>query len=98
MVEIVGREIRTSQLDSRLLKVKGCDPRNTRESIFIKIGSKVYLACDTPTIDTDTEKFNVSYRDLPRLVKPNDIIYVDDGKIVLIVQECDRDGVSCVVK
>ena len=94
MVEVRGREIRTSQVDSRLLKGKGSDPNG----VFIKVGTKVYLACDTPSIESDQEKFNVSYRDLPRLVKPNDIIYVDDGKIVLLVTECDRDGVSCEVK
>ncbi len=27
---------------------------------------------------------------MARLVKPNDILYVDDGKIILIVVDCDR--------
>lgn len=37
-------------------------------------------------------------REVPRLVKPNDLIYVDDGKIVLLVLECEQGRVKCEVK
>ena len=32
---------------------------------------------------------NLSSREVPRLVKPNDVLYLDDGKIILLVQDCE---------
>jgi pyruvate kinase len=31
-------------------------------------------------------------------VKPNDLIYLDDGKMILLVSECDMSRVKCEVK
>jgi pyruvate kinase len=39
-----------------------------------------------------------NYRELPRIVKPNDILYIDDGKIICLVTECDTKGVYVEVK
>jgi pyruvate kinase len=62
-------------------------------------GAKVLLAVDTPDQASDAVRINVvNCRDLPRLVKPNDILYLDDGKIILLVNECDLNGVRCEVK
>jgi pyruvate kinase len=48
---------------------------------------------------SDAVRINISNCwDLPRLVKPNDLIYIDDGKIILLVNECDLNGVKCEVK
>ena len=61
--------------------------------------AKVFLAVDTPDMPSDGTRINITNcRDLPRLVKPNDLIYVDDGKIILLVNECDINGVKCEVK
>ena len=31
-------------------------------------------------------------------MKPNDLIYVDDGKLILLVVECEMTSVKCEVK
>lgn len=40
----------------------------------------------------------MNYREIARMVKPNDLIYIDDGKIVLLVVDCTMEGVLCEVK
>ena len=58
---------------------------------------------------SNSEKIYCNYRELPKVVKPNDIIYIDDGKIVLLVTDCDpvsfilsfnynKNGIHCEVK
>ncbi len=39
-----------------------------------------------------------SYKDLGRICRPNDIIYIDDGKIICLVVELDETGLHCEVK
>ena len=53
---------------------------------------------DSPTCYTTDMKIHVNYRDLPRLVKPNDLLYIDDGKIVFLVIDCSMEAVICEVK
>lgn len=91
MLEVRGREIRTSMVDERVLKSGAI-------GIHLKTNSSVYLNCDNPNLPSDAAVIHCSYRELPRLVKPNDIIYLDDGKIILLVNECERDGIKCEVK
>ena len=92
MVELRGREIRTSDVDPKVL-ASGCP------GIKLTTNQKVFLAVATPDMPSDAVRINISNcRDLPRLVKPNDLIYVDDGKIILLVNECDLNGVKCEIK
>ena len=35
---------------------------------------------------------------MPRAVKPNDIVYIDDGKIICLVTDCDQKGISVEIK
>ena len=83
MLEVRGREVRTSMVDERVLK-------SGAPGIHLKTNSTVYLNCEKPTLTSDAATIHCSYAELPRLVKPNDIIYLDDGKIILLVNECER--------
>ncbi len=56
------------------------------------------MRVDFPSSCSSEEKIHVNYREIARLVKPNDLIYIDDGKIVLLVLDCSMDGVICEVK
>jgi pyruvate kinase len=91
MVEIRGREIRTTAVDERVLATGAT-------GIHLKANASVYINCENPTLPSDAAVIHVSYKELPRLVKPNDLIYLDDGKIILLVNECERDGLRCEVK
>jgi pyruvate kinase len=35
-------------------------------------------------------------KELPRIVKPNDVIYLDDGKLVFLVIECEQVSIMIV--
>ena len=91
MIEIRGREIRTSEVDEEISKQTG-------GGIPLKLGQTVELRVDSPTCYTTDHKIHVNFRDLPRLVKPNDLLYLDDGKIVLLVVDCSMEAVVCEVK
>jgi pyruvate kinase len=87
-----GREIRTSAVDEKVYA-------SGLPGIKLTPNAKVLLAVDTPEMGSDAVRINISNcRDLPRLVKPNDLIYLDDGKMILLVNECDLNGVRCEVK
>ena len=87
MIELRGREIRTSEID-----------KEVGETLNLKSGQTVELRVDSPTCYTTDQRIHVNYRELPRLVKPNDLLYVDDGKIVLLVIDCSMEAVVCEVK
>jgi pyruvate kinase len=36
-------------------------------------------------------------KELPRIVKPNDVIYLDDGKLVFLVIECEQVSIMIVM-
>lgn len=40
-------------------------------------------------LPSDSKRLQCNYRDLPKIVKPNDILHIDDGKIVCLVTDCD---------
>lgn len=90
MIEIRGREIRTSEIDDEIAKKSG--------GIVLKPGQTVELRVDSPTCYTTDLKIHVNYRELPRLVKPNDLLYLDDGKIVFLVVDSSMEAVICEVK
>lgn len=90
MIEIRGREIRTSEIDQEVTKGAA--------GIVLKMGQTVELRVDSPTCYTTDMKIHVNYRELPRLVKPNDLLYIDDGKLVFLVIDCSMEAVICEVK
>lgn len=81
-MEVRGREIRSSAVDQKILNSGSI-------GIHLKTNGSVYLKCDNAEAPSDAITINCNSKELPRLVKPNDLIYVDDGKIILLVSECD---------
>ena len=77
MMEIRGREIRTSEVVDE-------------NGVALRPGQQLVIGCDNAVITSDSKRVQCNYRDLPKLVKPNDIIYIDDGKIVCLVTDCDH--------
>ena len=92
MVEIRGREIRTGPIDEELCAKSGS------LGVVLKAGQQIQIRVDFPSSFSSEEKIHVNYREIARLVKPNDLIYIDDGKIVLLVLDCTIDSVACEVK
>jgi pyruvate kinase len=82
-----GREIRTSDIDEGsnhfVVTEQG------QSGILLKSGHQVFLGCENSFLKSSHEKIYCNYRDLPKIIKPNDIIYIDDGKIVLLVTDCE---------
>jgi pyruvate kinase len=77
MLEVRGRHIRTSEVEST-------------EGVYLKPGTQLFIHCDNPMMPSNNKTIYCNYRDLPRAVRPNDIIYIDDGKIVCLVTECEE--------
>ena len=48
------------------------------------------IATDNPFLKSNSQRLQCAYKELPRIVKPNDVIYIDDGKIVCLVTECEQ--------
>ena len=82
MVEVRGREVRTTAVDQRVIN-------SGNVGIGLKVNQIVYLGCNNPMATSDGRTINLNSREVPRLVKPNDVLYLDDGKIILLVQDCD---------
>jgi pyruvate kinase len=80
MLEIRGREIRTTEvIDS--------------EGVILRSGQQLFIGCDNAILPSDGTRLQVNFRDLPKIVKPNDIIYIDDGQIVCLVTDCEQVSV-----
>jgi pyruvate kinase len=47
---------------------------------------------------SDQATIHLNYKELSRLVKPNDLLYLDDGKIILLVIDCQLEQILCEVK
>lgn len=92
-MEVRGREIRTSAIDRQYITSGGI-PINNNANIFIRCGGvgggesedDMARMMNAPSND---KIIQCNSKELPRLVKPNDLIYVDDGKIILLVSDCE---------
>lgn len=80
MMELRGREIRTSEV----LEQGG---------VYLKPGSSIYIQCDNYLMSSNDRIIQCNWRDLPKAVRPNDILYVDDGQIVLLVTDTEEVSV-----
>ncbi len=65
-----------------------------KEGIQLKSGQQLFIACDNTLVPSDGNSLQCTYRDLPKIVKPNDIIYIDDGKIVCLITDCEHVSIS----
>jgi pyruvate kinase len=76
MMELRGREIRTSEVT---------DPKG----IVLRSGQQLFIESHSHMLPSTSDLIYCNYKELPRQVKPNEIIFIDDGKIVCLVTECD---------
>lgn len=85
MLEVRGREIRTSEVENK-------------EGILLKPGQQMVIDCVSPNNMSTNKEIFCNYQDLPRAVRPNDIIYIDDGKIICLVTDITTKGINIEIK
>ena len=86
MVECRGREVRISQLAEGV------------ETIRIRSGSVVEMYGEDFDLPSDAQTFRINCNTIQRYLKPNDVIYFDDGKVVGIVIEILEKGCKMEIK
>ena len=64
-------------------------------SIELGIGDKFCLNTECPENDGDLQQVGVTYEKLPQDVKAQDILMLDDGRIVLQVESVDVSKIHC---
>ena len=81
-----------------LLDTKGPEIRTGEVDgrIFLKKGNLIILT--TKIIKGSTEKISITYKNLPKEVKPKDQILLDDGLIELEVISIDKNEIFCIIK
>jgi pyruvate kinase len=86
MVEIRGREVRISHNEEKgnILKVR--------------TGSTVKMFGGEFEKPSDTINFRVNSDYFQRYMRPNDMIYVDDGKVIGVVIEINQRSVTLEIK
>eukprot|EP00355_Strombidium_rassoulzadegani_P002942 CAMPEP_0168613124 /NCGR_PEP_ID=MMETSP0449_2-20121227/3287_1 /TAXON_ID=1082188 /ORGANISM="Strombidium rassoulzadegani, Strain ras09" /LENGTH=566 /DNA_ID=CAMNT_0008653743 /DNA_START=15 /DNA_END=1715 /DNA_ORIENTATION=- len=84
MVELRGREIRLSHCREDEIKVRS--------------GTTVSLYTNEFHLPSDMNTFRVSSETVNRYLKPNDVVYFDDGKVVGIVIDVNSNGCKMEVK
>ncbi len=67
-----------------------------REPLHLKAGNR--FALTTEEIEGDEHRVSVSFLPLPKVVKPGDLLSLNDGYIQLQVSEIHDQDVVCVVK
>lgn len=86
MLEARGREIRLSNVN---------DPSGVIE---IRGGQVFTLNCLNPAGISDSKTLYCNSDTIHRYIKPNDIVYFDDGKMVAVVLEILNEGAVMEVK
>ena len=86
MLELRGREIRIG---------KAIDGE-----VEVKSNSLITLDCQSPGIGgvSDTKTFYANCDIIQRYLKPNDVVYIDDGKVIGVVLEVTNEGCLFEVK
>lgn len=57
---------------------------------MLRSGQQLFIACDNTFLKSNGQRLQCNYRELPKIVKPNDVLYIDDGKIVCLVTDCEH--------
>ena len=86
MLEVRGREIRISQFN---------DPKG---EVRVRSGASVKMTGGEYHIASDANNLRISCDIIQNHLKPNDVIYFDDGKAVGIVQEIFEKGIKMEMK
>ena len=92
MMQIRGREIRTNEVDETCQGyVAPSEENKYRGGVYLRPGQQLQICTDNPVGQLSTnQKVQCFCKELPRLVRPNDVVYLDDGKIVCLVTECEQ--------
>ena len=85
MMQLRGREIRTSEVEATE------DPRTGQsvDYIDLKAGQKLYLNCDNAQTLSNHQHIYCNWTEFPKQIRPNDLIYIDDGKLIFLVLDND---------
>ena len=67
-------------------------------AINLAVGDKFCLNAECPDGEGDRSQIGVTYKKLPQDVKSEDILVLDDGRIVLQVDEVDGPRIHCTVQ
>jgi pyruvate kinase len=67
-------------------------------SVDLAVGDRFCLNIECPDGEGDSEQIGVTYRKLPEDVKSEDILMLDDGRIVLQVDAVDGPRINCTVR
>jgi len=86
MVEARGREIRLTEI------------HNKNGYIEVRAGAVINLDCTHPFRSSDNKTFYCNSDTILRFLKPNDVVYFDDGAVVCIILEIANEGCSLEVK
>lgn len=86
MIEARGREIRLNQVSDK------------SGIMQVKSGTVVALNCTNPHGITNPKTWYCNCDVIQRYLKPNDVVYFDDGKVVCIVLEISNEGCMLEVK
>ena len=86
MIESRGREIRMGNVneESGVITVRG--------------GAVLNLDCCHPENTSTTKILYVNNESILRIIKPNDVVYIDDGNVVCIILEISSEGCVMEVK
>ena len=91
MLEVRGREIRTTEVDDKCpAYVKASEENGYKGGIQLKSGQQLFISSDNLFMKCNDQRLQCNNRELPKLVKPNDVIYLDDGRIVCLVTDCEH--------
>jgi pyruvate kinase len=63
--------------------------------IVLQTGDSLVLTTDV--VDGTVDRVSVSYKGLPNDVKPTELLYLDDGKIQLVVREVTGQDITCAI-
>ena len=85
MMQLRGREVRTTDVETREDKKSG----EKVDYVDLKAGRQVFLGCDNPMIPSTEQRIYCNWRDLGKNVRQNDLLYIDDGQIILLVTDYD---------
>lgn len=84
MLEVRGREIRLTEVE---------DPSG---ELHIKAGAVINVNCVNPHAISDEGTLFTNCDAIQRYLKPNDVVYIDDGKVVAVVLEVSNEG--CIIE
>lgn len=65
--------------------------------IHLAVGDKFVLDADLPTEAGNQQQVGIDYKELPRDVKPNDLLLLDDGRVVFRVESVTGNRIQCIV-